>query len=178
MVVRAVITLIICGAGLAAFGCGGEANQAEPARSRLLVLNWSEAVGKPGERMLVRVASVTVLAGGWTVRASIENDTAAPLFLGRPHSDEPATFGLVAATSTRERGSVPVGLTATTYAPPLPRILDPGESWSGTFSGRGVVRTGTHVRIAFGTFWAYGGVRIAGSRRMLFRVFTDHAVTL
>ena len=144
----------------------------------MVALRWREASGKPGERLDVRVVSLTVRERGWRVRASIENDTAAPLFIGRPHTDERGTFGLVAAASTRERGSVPTGLVATDYSPPLPRILDPGEKWSGTFSGRGVLRAGTRLRIAFGTFWAYGGVRVAGRRRMLFRVFTDHAVRL
>ena len=178
MVARAVVAPMICGLAVAACGCGGEPRQGEPARPGVLVLNWRESTGKPGERVIVRIDTLTVREGGWSVRASLENDTAAPLFIGRPHTDERATFALVTAASTRGRGSVPTGLIASEYSPELPRILDPGKGWSGTFSGAGVMRDGTRVRIAFGTFWAYGGVRIAGRRRMLFRVFTDHAVTL
>ena len=178
MVVRVVAAPIVCGFALAVLGCGGDRREVEPARARVVLLNWRETDGKPGERLIMRVASITVRARGWSVRASLTNDTAAPLFIGRPHTDERATFGLVPAASTRQRGPVPTGLLATKYSPPPPRILDPGEGWRGTFSGRGVVRDGTRVRIAFGTFWAYGGVRAAGRRHMLFRVFTDHAVTL
>jgi hypothetical protein len=178
VVARAVAAPLSCGLALAALGCGGEPRDVEPPRPRVVLLNWHEAAGKPGERMIVRIASVAVRERGWSVRASLENDTAATLFIGRPHTTERATFGLVPAASTRKRGSVPTGLLATRYSPPLPRILDPGERWTGTFSGGGVVRRGTRVRIAFGTFWAYGGVRVTGRRRMLFRVFTDHVVTL
>lgn len=178
MVTRVVAAPVCCGLVLAAPGCGGAAREVEPARPRVVILNWSESSGKPGERVIVRVATIAVHERGWSVRAALENDTAAPLVIGRPHTDETATFGLVRAAATRRPGSVPTGLIATRYSPPLPRILDPGERWSGTFSGRGLVRHGTRVRVAFGTFWAYGGVRVAGRRRMLFRVFTDHAVTL
>jgi hypothetical protein len=175
---RSVSAAVVGGAVLAVLGCGGGPEQAPPARPEASLLNWSEARGTPGERLIVRVASITLRRGAWSVSASIENDTAAPLFIGRPHTDDPGTFGLVAADSTRKRGALPGGLTATHYSPPLPGVLDPGERWRGTFSGPGAIRSGTNIQITFGSFWAYGGVWIDGRRHMLFRVVTDHSVTL
>ena len=169
--------MAVCAAALTAFGCGGDESN-PTARPHVVVLNWMESAGKPGERLILEVGSIAVGERTWKVKAAIRNDTAAPLFIGRPHTAEPATFGLVGAGSVRERGQVPTGLIATSFSPSLPRILDPGERWSGTFSGRGVIRRGTRVRVAVGTFWAYGGVRLAGRRRMLFRYFTERAVTL
>jgi hypothetical protein len=174
---RSVSAAVVGGAVLAVLGCGGT-EQAPSARPQASLLNWSEARGKPGERLIVRVARLTLRRGAWSVRASIENDTASPLFIGRPHTDEPGMFGLVTSESTRAPGRLPAGLTATHYSPSLPRVLDPGERWRGAFSGPGVIRSGTSIRIAFGSFWAYGGVRIEGRRHMLFRVVTDHSVTL
>jgi hypothetical protein len=174
---RPASTLAIGCCVFAVVGCGG-VERSKPARLQTRVLNWFEARGAPGERMIVRVASLTLRRGGWRVRASIENDTTKPLFIGRPHTNEPGTFGLVSAASTGKRGGLPPGLTATHYSPPLPRRLDPGERWSGVFSGRGAIRSGTSVRIAFGSFWAVGGVRINSRRHMLFRVVTEHSVLL
>ena len=112
------------------------------------------------------------------MRASITNDTSTTLFIGRPHTDDPGTFGLLATESVRHSGRVPSGLLATRYVPPLPRVLRPGEGWSGRFSGLGAVPAGTSLRIVFGSFWAYGGVRIDGRGHRLFRFITDHAFTL
>jgi hypothetical protein len=175
---RHVGTLVICAVLLAAAACGGRSDESSSASPQTRVLNWTEARGRPGQRLVVRVASVTVSREAWSVRASVTNDTATSLFIGRPHTDEPGTFGLLAAESTRHSGRLPTGLIATRYSPPLPGILAPGEAWSGTFSGPGAVPARRSLRIASGTFWAYGGVWLDGRRYRLFQVVTDHAFSL
>jgi len=166
---------IVCAVLLAALGCGSRTEETSFARPQTTVLNWTEAPGTPGQRLIVHVGSVTLRRGTWSVRASIENDTSASLFIGRPHTDEPGTFGLVTTKSAGEPGLLPAGLVATRYSPPLPSALDPGEVWSGIFSGPGVVRAGTSLRIVFGTFWASAGVRLDGRRHRLFRFVTNRS---
>ncbi len=139
------------------------------AAPRTEALNWVEKAGRPGERVVVRVQSLTLSRGGWSVRAAVTNDTSAPLLIGKPHTHESGAFGLLTATS----GST--GLNATRYVPPLPASLGPGKTWSGRFSGSGAVREGSSLRVVFGTFWVYGGVRVGGRRRVMFRYVTDHA---
>ena len=169
--------VVVCAAVLAG-GCGESEREPPPARPQTKVLDLREARGKPGERLIVRVASVTVLRGRWSVRASLTNDTPTTLFLGRPHTDEPGTFGLVTARSAEQPGRLAPGLVATRYSPPLPRVLGPGETWRGRFEGPGVLRARTRLRVVFGSFWAPRGVRLAGRRHQLFRVVTERAFSV
>jgi hypothetical protein len=161
--------LILIAVPLVAAGCGSSTEATSPARPQTSALNWVETAGRPGERLVIRVTSLTLGLRRWSVRASITNDTSAQLFIGKPHSHESGAFGLLTATAAS------TGLTATRYAPPLPSALRPGETWNGRFGGSGTVGEGRPVRVVFGTFWAYGGVRVGGWRRVMFRLVTDHA---
>jgi hypothetical protein len=161
--------LILIAVPLVTAGCGGTTTATSPARPQTSTLNWVETAGRPGERLVVRVTSLTLGRRSWSVRASLTNDTSAQLFIGKPHSHQSGAFGLLTATAAS------TGLTASRYAPPLPAALRPGQTWNGSFGGSGTVGEGRPLRLVFGTFWAYGGVRVGGRRRVMFRLVTDHA---
>jgi hypothetical protein len=160
-------------------GCGGR-SASEPARARTLVLGWHETVGRPGARMIVDVRKLIVRPQGWEVAASVRNDTSVTFYVGRPHHQGKSEFGLlVLPTSGASQADILAaspGVFAARVEPPLPRVLRPGEAWSGTFSGRGRLERGRYVRVELGRFTTVGTPQRGVPWR--FRYITDHVVKL
>jgi len=108
----------------------------------------------------------------------VRNDTPVGLLIERPHHPGEAEFGLLPldcsdVEAVERAGS---GVFATRFEPPLPRVLRPHSSWSGTFSGPGRLSEARFVRVEFGRFTRYGSARGELPRR--FRYVTDHVLRL
>jgi hypothetical protein len=96
----------------------------------------------------------------WNVSGSFVNDSDVPVRIFRPHTDSGTYFGL--AVFRTDRGGelerrvreqrVHVQLVADSFRPPLPRLVQPGAGWRGTFSGPGRLPRGRHVRVVLGRF--------------------------
>ena len=125
-------------------------------------MNWREA-GDPhkllGGRTVFRVQTLRIGRDGWSVDAAVFNRTKEPLRIVYAH--EPTghnDFGIRA-------GDVPAR--ARSFHPRVPILLEPGQGWSGTFSGRDGLVPGMVVRVQFGQFGTAHGDR--------FVWVTDHA---
>jgi hypothetical protein len=167
---------------LAAVGCG-TVESSHPAPEQTIALNWREAPGPPGNRLIVDVRRFVVRREGWAVSARVENDSPATLLISRRHSRHGTEFGLVVlgtasprAVHTAGPGSVRSRFFASRFAPALPVSLRPGEKWSGTFSGASMLPAGDYVRIELGSFGASGTLRPPISVQFVY--ITDHAFRL
>jgi hypothetical protein len=133
---------------LVAAGCG-PASLPPRAAEQTITLNWHEASGPPGNRLIVDVRRFVVRRDGWAVSATVENDSRATLVVSRRHRRHGTEFGI---------------------------LLLPGASWSETFSGPGRLPAGDYVRIELGSFGASGTVR--PPLAMQFEYITDHVFRL
>jgi hypothetical protein len=164
---------------LAAGGCGGESTSA-PARPRTVALDWHEAPGRAGARLIVDVRRLVVRADGWSVDARVKNGTTVPYTIGRPHHPGQSEFGVLLLSSPSVQAddiaAAGPGVLASRYSPPLPRVLHPGEAWSGTFSGRGRLTGARYLRVQLGRFTTVGPRRPGLPWR--FGYVTDHVLKL
>ena len=133
------------------------------ASAKTLELDWSERlVVKRKAKMLFTVRTVTLGNGRWQVRASFTNRSGQRLRVSR-------NFGLAHA---EYRGDVSTGddvLRASRFSPAMPRYIKNGQTWRGTFSGRGMPPRGNYVKVMFGFF--HGAVI---PDRSGFYYFTQH----
>jgi hypothetical protein len=162
---------------LAAAGCG-TAESSHLAPEQNIALDWHEAPGQPGNRLIVDVRRFVVRRNGWAVSAAVKNDSPATLVISRRHSRHGTECGIL-LLRTRSRPAAQnagPGQFASRFRPALPVSLRPGERWSGTFSGRGRLPAGDYVRIEFGSFGASGTLRPPIS--MQFEYITDHTFRL
>jgi hypothetical protein len=157
-------------------GCGSSSSVAS-ARKQTIELSWHEAAGVPGNRLVVDVQRLVIERDGWTVAASIENDTHGILTIGRRHRRDGTEFGLLALPSRWPNAveKAGPGIFATRFAPSAPRRLAPGERWAGTFSGPGPIPARGYVRIELGFF---GTSRPERPLSREFRYITNHAFHL
>ena len=164
---------------LAAGGCGGESTST-PARPRTVVLDWHEAPGRAGARLIVDVRRLVVRADGWSVDARVKNGTTVVYTIGRPHHPGQSEFGVLLLSSPNvqvdDNAAAGPGVLASRYSPPLPRVLHPGGAWSGTFSGRGRLTDARYLRVQLGRFTAVGPRRPGLPWR--FGYVTDHVLKL
>jgi hypothetical protein len=164
---------------LAAGGCGGESTSA-PARPRTIVLDWHEAPGRAGARLIVDISRLVVRADGWSVDARVQNGTRVAYTIGRPHHPGQSEFGVLLLSSPSVQvddiAAAGPGVLASRYSPPLPRVLHPGEAWSGTFSGRGRLSDARYLRVQLGRFTTVGPRRSGLPWR--FGYVTDHVLKL
>jgi hypothetical protein len=158
-------------------GCG-ETATSKPARSRTIALNWHEAPGPAGARMIVDVRTLVVGTNGWSVTAAVKNDTHVTMTVGRPHHQGETEFGLLVLGSGKPSAvdAAGPGVFATRVVPRAPVVLDPREKWSGTFSGPGRLSTGRYVRVELGRFTTVGPPQRGVPWR--FRYITDHVLRL
>jgi hypothetical protein len=126
-------------------------------------LGWIEEYPGGGQPSLVfRVERLQVTEEGWLVELGLENETTAPWAIGDAETSVARRFGLMIFRTGDQReldqrnraGELPAVREATTYAPPLPRILEPGRSWAGVMTGTGALPAGTYVRVVLGAFTA------------------------
>ena len=161
-----------------ATGCGST-RPAQPSPPRTVRLNWHETYTSHGERLVFVVRRLRIGRGGWSVDASVTNGTRTPLTIERAHRPGQTLFGLL-VLRTRDVGAVArtgqfrEPLQTTRFVPSLPRLLEPGASWSGTFSGPGTLARRRYVRIEFGRFWTNATGPAARWRGFIW--ITNHAL--
>jgi hypothetical protein len=147
-----------------------------PAPVQTIALNWHEAPGPSGATLVVEVRRLVVRPNGWSVTASVKNDTRVAMTIGRPHHPGETEFGVLLLASSKARAveTAGPGVFASHFAPRLPSVLRPGEAWSGTFSGRGRLSTARYVRVELGRLTTVGPAQPGVPWR--FRYITDHVV--
>jgi hypothetical protein len=169
-----ILVLVALGAALAGFAFSTAADQLQDEESdsatsvaagpQSAELGWRETYGKPGQQLVFSVDRLDVLAGGWRVHLSVENDTAVAYEIGDPQATLDRAFGLmlfstgdISELEERNRsGTLPEARRATRYEPRLPAILEPRALWEGTISARGALVAGSWVRVVFGALIAVG----------------------
>jgi hypothetical protein len=147
---------------LAAAGCGSTASVpwAEP---QTLSLGWHENCGTRADRIPIETRRLTVGERRWRVELSFRNETGVTLSVLRPHAVGETLFGLEPFGTTsldevRRRVDVKPRTFADRFTPSTPRLLEPGDRWSGAFSGRGRLPAETPVRVVLGRFVITGKV--------------------
>jgi hypothetical protein len=168
------LVLVAVAAGVAGFAFTATANRlddddpaagpivaASPQRARL---GWRETYGTATQQLVFSVESLQVMASGWQAHVSLENDTSVPYEVGDPKSSVGQSFGLMLFSTgdqeelerKNEDGSLPAVRHAVAYEPSLPRVLEPGRSWSGTISAPGALVADGWVRVVFGPLVSVG----------------------
>jgi hypothetical protein len=189
-----IIILVALGAAVAGFAFSsaaerlrGDEDTAEAsvaAGPQTAQLGWRETYGPAGEQLVFTVESLQVLRDGWRARIGIENDTRLGWELDDPRASLDRAFGLMLFTTgtqeeldeLNESGELPPPRTATRFAPELPAILEPGDSWEGTMSASGALVAGSWARVVFGTLVAVGNPPEGLAETVVW--ITDHAYRL
>lgn len=172
---------------LALAGCAVEGTPVEPAYAaspQTARLHWTEAFGERGNRTVFRVDRFAVLSNGWEAAISITNGTRVSLAVGDPEAALERVFGvmlfrtgLLDELERRNRdGDLPAVRHADEIEPPLPLVLEPGDTWRGTIRADGSLAAGRFVRIVFGSLVPVGP-RPKGYPPQLVWI-TDHAYAL
>jgi hypothetical protein len=187
---RSIIVLVAASAVLVGFafaalaererGSGASLAGDTAAKPQSKVLDWSEAQGRKGERIVFGVKRFQVLRNGWRARITLRNDSKVAFGLDRSRR----SFGLMLFTSGVHRDldnrvkeqALPTLRPALTYEPDLPSTLDPHTTWSGTISAHGALVAGSWVRFVFGTLDPIGRAPDTFPPQMLW--ITDHAYRL
>jgi hypothetical protein len=156
-------------------GCGTTSTP-PPARVRTLALDWHEETGRADGRMIVDVRRLVVRPNGWSVTAAVTNGTHVTMTISRPHYPGETEFGVLILDTAGQKDidAAGPGVFASQGGPAGPFVLDPGETWRGTFSGRGRISSGRYVRIELGRFTTVGPPQPGVPWR--FRYITDHVV--
>jgi hypothetical protein len=157
--------LLIAGIALLVAGCGADGetvvlNDEGRAPPQKATLDWHEAYGDAGQRLVFRVHSLAVERSGWKANVAIENDTRVPYTVASGPSSLDRAFGLMLLPTGDIReldrlnraNDLPPVRQAEHFDPPLPGVLGPGESWQGTMAARGSLPAGTWARVVFGAF--------------------------
>jgi hypothetical protein len=146
-------------------------------------LHWHETYGAPGEELVFTWKSLQVTDSGWNARVGIENRTKVGWKLV-PDATPDGSFGLqLFETGGKDEldrrnreGTLPAARAATRYVPPLPRVLEPNQSWEGTISAQGPLVAGSWARVVFGTLMAVGKPPKGFGDRFVW--ITDHTYQL
>jgi len=137
-------------AALALAGCGS-GTHGSWAAPQSVGLGWREPACA-GVR--IDVLRLTVRPARWSIEARVANE-GKPLTIGRPHTEKGTYFGVVRG-DRRTADALHAGLLADRFVPSLPRRLETGEAWSGTYSGPGRLPAGIPLRLVFGRFTTGG----------------------
>jgi hypothetical protein len=189
-----VIVLVALGAGIAGFVFSSVAEQlrdddatasaSAAAGPQKADLDWREPYGEPGEQLVFSVDTLEVLRQGWRVGVAIENDSSVAYELDDPRATLDRSFGLMLFSSGNQdeldelnaSGELPEPRPATDFAPDLPAILEPGDTWKGTMSAGGALVADSWARVVFGTLVAVGKPPEGLEERVIW--ITDHAYRL
>jgi hypothetical protein len=162
-----ILVLVALGAALAGFTLSTNARRVQddpPApRQRAaaipqkVTLDWREAYGPEGQKLVFSVDALEVLPDGWRARVGLENETSVPYEVTGPGSSLNHPFGLMLFESgelaelerLNESNALPAARPATRYEPSLPVVLEPGDSWAGTISAPGALVADSWVRVQF-----------------------------
>jgi hypothetical protein len=160
-----VLVLVALGAAIAGFAFSSNArrNASEPAvvspsvaaSPQSATLGWRETHGEGREQLVFSVETFEVTRTGWRAQVSVENESTTSYKLA---STVQQPFGVMVFASANydaleeqnEAGTLPPVRPAARYDPPLPTILEPGNSWSGTISAPGSLVANGWVRVVFG----------------------------
>ena len=118
-----------------------------PATQQETTLRWREAAGDMGEQLVFEVERFAITDGGWKATIALHNRTSFAWEVG-DGSAVPRTFGVMLFRTGDMReleqrnrgGTLPTVRPATRFEPALPRLIGPGESWTGTISAPGSLR--------------------------------------
>jgi hypothetical protein len=144
-------------------GSDSPASPSVAAAPQSATLDWRETYGTSPEQIVFTVRSLEVTNSGWSAHIGIENDSKLGWELA-PGASPDGTFGLqlfetgdAQELNARNRtNTLPAVRAATSYAPTLPRILEPKASWEGEISAPGALVAGSWARVVFGTLIAVG----------------------
>ena len=159
------LVLVAVGAAIAGFAFSTAANRGDSdettssktvaARPQKVVLGWREVSGAAGDQLVYSVESLEVSKEGWAADVALENRTNTSFEIVATHEHP---FGLMLFTTgdhddlvaQNEAGELPPPRPASRYEPQLPRILEPGSTWTGTISAPGALVADSWVRVVFG----------------------------
>lgn len=65
------------------------------AQEQTIALDWHESPGPPGNRLIVDVRCFVVRSNGWTVFATVKNDSRATLVISRRHRRHGTECGIL-----------------------------------------------------------------------------------
>jgi hypothetical protein len=150
---------------LLAVGCGASAST-EWARPQIVNLDWHENCGTRADRLPISTRRLIVGKRRWEVDLSFRNETSVTLGVIRPHFLGDTYFGLepfetASLREVRKRAEklqAKPRTIADRFRPSKPRLLSPGDSWSGSFSGIGRLPAHTPIRMVLGRFVITGDV--------------------
>jgi opacity protein-like surface antigen len=169
---------------LVAAGCGAAADgpipDAKPAPPQSAALGWQEVYGKPGARLVFNVSSLAVTSDGWRADVSVENQSNVRFAVATGRTSIDSSFGLMIMPTGDHReldrlnnaGELPAPRLAETIEPPLPGVLEPGKTWTGTLAAKGALPGGSWARVVFGAFVAMGRPPAGLQDRVIW--ITDH----
>ncbi len=158
LVLPLVLLTTACGTTRQADEVPFEATKAPP---RSAAIDWRETYGQQADRLVFKVERLEVHDDGWQAAVAVTNDSSVAFKISRPAD---RTFGLMVFGSgdhaeldrLNKDGALPSLRPARELDPPLPAVLAPGETWSGTMSAPGALPQGRWVRVVFGVFEAAG----------------------
>jgi hypothetical protein len=122
-------------------------------KQRTYNVDWTDTTPNA---LVTHVSRLEIGPHGWKMSATMKNIGTRPIDLPKGGKREPKDFGLgvfIDRFSPRIEDPGNYLLYATTIAPRLPRSLNPGESWRGTFSSAQPPRASRYVRPVFGVFF-------------------------
>jgi hypothetical protein len=160
--VRAAVVVALV---LAVAGCDSS-SPAHWARPQTVRLAWRENCGTSARPLRVETRRLAVGPRRWRIELSLRNGTGITLGVIRPHAPAETLFGLAPyrTTSLREvqqraqTGEAKPRSYADRFEPAPPRLLSPGERWSGSFSGLGRLPQRVPIRVVLGRFVITGPV--------------------
>jgi hypothetical protein len=148
-----------------ASGCGTTAS-APLARPQVIRLGWHENCGTAANPIPITTRRLVVRERRWRVDLSFRNETSVTLGVVRPHAAGETLFGLEPFETASMREVLKRARTAEAkprtiadrFSPSTPRLLEPGDRWTGSFAGPGRLPAGVPIRVVLGRFVITGNV--------------------
>ena len=124
--------------------------------TRVVKVDWTEThaltIGPVPGSVVVRVHRVELGRQGWRVTGGVTNKGTSPIqiYSGTNAARENG-FSLVYATRSQGYNTLVVA-NAGDFRPALPNVLNPGDSWNGTFAGVEVIPGDKQFYVGYGIF--------------------------
>jgi hypothetical protein len=146
--------------------CGTTTRPSRVARPQLLKLGWHENCGTPTHAIPIETRRLVVEKHRWRVELAFRNRTGVTLLVVQPHVRGGTYFGLEGfETASRrevrdraERFGAKPGWLADRFTPSRPGPVEPGQRWSGSFSGPGGLPAAMPIRVVLGRFEFSGAI--------------------
>ena len=151
---------------LASLAAGCDSAPQRWARPQTRQLGWHENCGTSARPLTISTRRLTVSDRRWRVELALRNETGITLGVLRPHAIDETLFGLASYRTTSFREVLKRAQTAEAkpriyadrFTPSPPRLLAPGERWSGSFLGPGRLPRRVPIRVVLGRFVITGPV--------------------